>query len=89
MAKITSKLIISIFIVTCLTSCTVTKILNFTLLKYDVALIEVSGVKNSMEYGELAYVDSLIGINFSINKSKRNILCTEKYVYNYPKNSME
>lgn len=68
MAKITSKLIISIFIVTCLTSCTVTKILNLTLLKYDIALIEVSGIKNSMEYGELAYVDSLIGINFSINQ---------------------
>ena len=68
MANITSKLIISILIVTCLTSCTVTKILNLTLLKYDIALIEVSGVKNSMEYGELAYVDSLIGINFSINQ---------------------
>jgi uncharacterized protein (TIGR02145 family) len=68
MANITSKLIISILIVTCLTSCTVTKILNLTLLKYDIALIEVSGVKNSMEYGELAYVDSLIGINFLINQ---------------------
>jgi len=68
MANITSKLIISILIVSCLTSCTVTKILNLTLLKYDIALIEVSGVKNSMEYGELAYVDSLIGINFSINQ---------------------
>lgn len=68
MPKSLNKYIINVLIVISLTGCTVNKILNLTLLKYDFALVEVSGMKNTMEYGELAYVDSLIGINFSINQ---------------------
>ena len=70
MAKIPFKLIFSMVVLIGFTSCNVTvnKILNVSLLKYDFALVEVSGIKNPMEYGELAYVDSLISISFSINQ---------------------
>jgi len=70
MAKIPFKLIFSMVVLIGFTSCNVTvnKILNVSLLKYDFALVEVSGIKNPMDYGELAYVDSLISISFSINQ---------------------
>ena len=70
MAKIPFKLIYSMIFLIGFTSCNVTvnKILSLSLLKYDFALVEVSGIKNPMDYGELAYVDSLISISFSINQ---------------------
>jgi hypothetical protein len=58
MAKIPLKLIFTMFVLIGFTSCNVTvnKILNVSLLKYDFALVEVSGIKNPMDYGELAFL---------------------------------
>jgi uncharacterized protein (TIGR02145 family) len=64
MANITSKLIICCGIIVAFTNCGV-----FNSLKYDFALTEISGAKNTMDYGELTYVDSLIDISFAVRKA--------------------
>jgi hypothetical protein len=62
MGKIPFKLIFSIWIILAFTNCGV-----FNTLKYDFALMEVSGTKNSMDYGELTFVDSLLDISFTVD----------------------
>ena len=64
MANITSKLIICCGIIVAFTNCGV-----FNSLKYDFALTEISGAKNTMDYGVLTYVDSLIDISFAVRKA--------------------
>lgn len=64
MANITSKLIVCCGIIVGFTNCGV-----FNALKYDFALTEISGAKNTMDYGELTYVDSLIDISFTVRKA--------------------
>gem|GEM_PF-2124961 len=65
MDNIPIKLIFSIWIILAFTNCGV-----FNTLKYDFALMEISETKNSMDYGELSFVDSLIDISFTINKKE-------------------
>jgi len=62
--KIPFKLIFSIWIILAFTNCGV-----FNTLKYDFALMEVSGTKNSMDYGELTFVDSLLDISFTVRQA--------------------
>ncbi len=80
MANITSKLIICCGIIVAFTNCGV-----FNSLKYDFALTEISGAKNTMDYGELTYVDSLIDISFAVEKSRYFILI-KKFVIKHFKN---
>jgi uncharacterized protein (TIGR02145 family) len=65
MDNIPIKLIFFIWIILAFTNCGV-----FNTLKYDFALMEISETKNSMDYGELSFVDSLIDISFTINKKE-------------------
>ncbi len=65
MDNIPIKLIFFIWIILAFTNCGV-----FNTLKYDFALMEISETKNSMDYGELSFADSLIDISFTINKKE-------------------
>ena len=65
MDNIPIKLIFFSWIILAFTNCGV-----FNTLKYDFALMEISETKNSMDYGELSFADSLIDISFTINKKE-------------------
>ncbi len=56
------KLFIYVFIFFGLTNCSI--------IKYDFALIEVSGTDNYMIYNSLSYADSIIAISFIIKEKE-------------------